>query len=115
MQALLGRTSEARWLRQARAQPRHLFPCLPQQPGCNKRLRAPADTLRRLIGMLARDAVHRSAPAGWVSPGSHGEGEHGRVMDAAACHGGTGRGAEHDHDILPVVGSATPGVARGSR
>jgi hypothetical protein len=55
MQALLGRTSEARWLRFARAQLQHLFPYLPQQPGYNKRLRALADTLRWLIGVLARD------------------------------------------------------------
>ncbi len=55
MQALLGRTSEARWLRYARAQPRHLFPYLPQQPGYNKRLRRLADTLRWLIGTHARD------------------------------------------------------------
>jgi hypothetical protein len=55
MQALLGRTSEARWLRYAHARLRHLFPYLPQQPGYNKRLRALADTLRWLIGVLARD------------------------------------------------------------
>ena len=39
MQALLGYTSEARWLRYARSHLRHLFPYLPQQPGYNKRLR----------------------------------------------------------------------------
>src|SRR3954447_25276332 len=32
MQALLGHTSEARWLRHARAHLRHLFPYLPKQP-----------------------------------------------------------------------------------
>jgi hypothetical protein len=32
-----------------------MFPYLPQQPGYNKRLRRLADTLRWLIGMLARD------------------------------------------------------------
>ena len=92
MQALLGRTSEARWLRFARARLRHLFPYLPQQPGYNKRLRALADTLRWLIGVLARDTslwaddvwvvdstpvecarsrdtVHRSALAGWAEYG----------------------------------------------
>ena len=92
MQALLGRTSEARWLRYAHAQLRHLFPYLPQQPGYNKRLRALADTLRWLIGMLARDTslwaddvwvadstpvecarsrdtVGRSALAGWAEYG----------------------------------------------
>ena len=47
MQALLGRTSEARWLRYAHAPLRHLFPHLPQQPGYNKQLRRLADTLTR--------------------------------------------------------------------
>jgi hypothetical protein len=92
MQALLGRTSEARWLRFAHAQLRHLFPYLPQQPGYNKRLRALADTLAWLIAVLARDtqlwaddvwvvdstpvecarsreAAHRSALAGWAEYG----------------------------------------------
>jgi len=35
MQAILGYTSEAKWLRHARAHLRHLFPYLPQQPGYN--------------------------------------------------------------------------------
>src|SRR5450759_3857667 len=39
MQALLGFTSEARWLRFATDHLRHLFPYLPHQPGYNKRLR----------------------------------------------------------------------------
>jgi hypothetical protein len=92
MQALLGRTSEARWLRYARTELRHLFPYVPQQPGYNKRLRALADTLRWLIGVLARDTslwtddvwvvdstpvecarsretVHRSELAGWAEYG----------------------------------------------
>ena len=55
MQALLGRTSEARWLRYARAHLRHLFPYLPKQPGYNKRLRRLGATISWLIGMLARD------------------------------------------------------------
>jgi hypothetical protein len=92
MQALLGRTSEARWLRYARTELRRLFPSLPQQPGYNKRLRALAETLRWLIGALARDTslfsddvwvadstpvecarsvatVHRSELAGWAEYG----------------------------------------------
>jgi len=92
MQALLGRTSEARWLRYAHAELRDLFPYLPQQPGYNERLRALAETLRWLISMLARDTslwtddvwiadstpvecarsratVHRSALAGWAEYG----------------------------------------------
>jgi Transposase DDE domain len=92
MQALAGRTSEFRWLRYARAELRDLFPHLPQQPGYNKRLRARADTLRWLIGALARDtslwsddvwvadstpvecarsrtAVRRSELAGWAEYG----------------------------------------------
>jgi len=55
MQALLGHTSEARWLRYTRSHLRHLFPYLPQQPGYNKRLRALGATIGWLIGILARD------------------------------------------------------------
>jgi hypothetical protein len=50
LQALLGFTSEARWIRHARAHMGHLFPYLPQQSGYNKRLRA----ARGLIGHCAR-------------------------------------------------------------
>jgi hypothetical protein len=57
MAALLGFTSERRWLRFAREQLRHLFPYLPNQPGYNKRLRNLADTLCWLITMLARDTT----------------------------------------------------------
>jgi hypothetical protein len=55
MQALLGHTSEARWLRFAGEHLRHRFPYLPKQPGYNKRLRQLAVTLNWLIGALARD------------------------------------------------------------
>jgi hypothetical protein len=53
--ALLGYTSEARWLRFARARLCQLFPYLPKQPGYNKRLRRLAATIGWLIGALARD------------------------------------------------------------
>jgi Transposase DDE domain len=53
MQALLGFTSEARWLRHARAHLGHLFPYLPQQPGYNKRLRGAASLIRQCIRILA--------------------------------------------------------------
>ncbi len=43
------------WLRHARAAMGHLFPYLPQQPGCNKRLRALAGTISALVRVLARD------------------------------------------------------------
>jgi hypothetical protein len=55
MQAMLGFTSEARWLRHARSHLRNLFPYLPQQPGYNKRLRKAADLLRRVTRLLATD------------------------------------------------------------
>jgi len=55
MQALLGFTSEARWLRYARVHLNAMFPYLPQQPGYNKRLRKLAGTISWLIGMLGRD------------------------------------------------------------
>jgi hypothetical protein len=53
LQALLGFTSEARWLRHARAHLRPLFPYLPGQPGYNKRLRKLAATMGWLIRTLA--------------------------------------------------------------
>jgi DDE family transposase len=54
MQALLGYTSEARWIRHVRASLRHLFPYVPQQPGYNKRLRAARGLVRHCIAVLAR-------------------------------------------------------------
>jgi hypothetical protein len=42
-----------------------LLPYLPQQPGYNKRLRRLADTLRWLIGVLARD-THLWTDDVWV-------------------------------------------------
>ncbi len=57
MQALPGFTSEARWLRHARAHLSHLFPYLPQQPGYNKRLRAAASMIRHCIRILTCDTT----------------------------------------------------------
>ncbi len=57
LQALLGYPSEARWLRYARAHLGHLFPYLPKQPGYNKRLRAAADLILRVIRALASDTT----------------------------------------------------------
>ena len=93
LQALLGYTSEARWLRYARAHLLPMFPQLPQQAGYNKRLRKLAATMAWLVRMLAtqtqiadddvwvvdstpvecarsRETVHRSDLAGWAEYGS---------------------------------------------
>ena len=51
-QALLGFTSEARWLRFGHIHLRDLFPYLPGQPGYNKRLRKLVGTLSWLIRAL---------------------------------------------------------------
>jgi DDE family transposase len=92
LQALLGFTSEARWIRHARAHLRHLFPYLPQQPGYNKRLRAARGLIRHCARVLAvgtslwaddvwvvdstpvecarsRETVKRSDLAGWAQYG----------------------------------------------
>jgi Transposase DDE domain len=92
MQALLGFTSEARWVRRARVHLRHLFPYLPQQPGYNKRLRAARGLVRDCARVLAastslwsddvwvvdstpvecarsRETVRRSELAGWAQYG----------------------------------------------
>lgn len=55
MQAMLGFTSEARWLRYAHSHLRPLFPYLPKQPGYNKRLRKAAGLLRHVTRLLATD------------------------------------------------------------
>jgi Transposase DDE domain len=57
MQALLGFTSEARWLRHANHHLRHLFPYLPGQSGYNKRLRRTAGLLRHAIRAVAIDTA----------------------------------------------------------
>jgi Transposase DDE domain len=57
MQALLGFTSEARWLRHASCHLRHLFPYLPGQAGYNKRLRAAAGLIRHTIRAIASDTM----------------------------------------------------------
>src|SRR5215469_11516793 len=92
MQALLGYTSEARWVRHARAHLGHLFRYLPGQPGYNRRLRAAAGLITALIRLLAADTslwtddvqvvdstpvecgrsketAHRSDLAGWAEYG----------------------------------------------
>ncbi|MFV2180016.1 IS982 family transposase [Actinomadura sp. LOL_016] len=55
MQAMLGHTSEARWLRHVRTHLWHLFPFVPLQPGYNKRLRAALPQIKRTIRTLAAD------------------------------------------------------------
>lgn len=53
MQALPGFVSERRRIRHARVHLRHLFPYLPQQPGCNKRLRKATGLIARVNRILA--------------------------------------------------------------
>lgn len=92
MQALLGYTSETRWLRYAQAHLSTMFPYLPGQSGYNKRLRKLAPTMSWLVNRLAaatsvarddvwlvdstpvecarsRETVQRSDLAGWAEYG----------------------------------------------
>jgi hypothetical protein len=55
MQVLLGYHDESRWIRYARKALIHLFPCLPKQPGYNKRLRTLGTQLAHLVAVLALD------------------------------------------------------------
>ena len=57
LQAMLGFTSERKWLRHARSYLRHLFPYLPGQSGYNKRLRKAADLIRNVTRLLAVDTT----------------------------------------------------------
>lgn len=92
MQALLGFTSEARWLRHAKENYAGMFPYLPGQSGYNKRLRRLGDCMNWLIGALierndiccddvwvvdstpvecgrSRETARRSDLAGWAEYG----------------------------------------------
>lgn len=92
MSALLGYTSERRWLRHVRTHLSQAFPYVPQQPGYNKRLRRLADTMAWLITELgstttvadddvwvvdstpiecgrSRETAQRSDLAGWAEYG----------------------------------------------
>ena len=53
IQALLGFTSEARFIRYAQNSLRDLFPYIPDRAGYNKRLRGAADMLKGVIRLLA--------------------------------------------------------------
>jgi len=55
LQALLGYTSEARFIRYAHDHLRPWFSYLPDRPGYNKRLRHAGELMRHVIGALARD------------------------------------------------------------
>ena len=54
LQALLGYTSEARFIRYAKTHLTGLFPYLPKRPGYNKRLRAATDMMRHVTAALTR-------------------------------------------------------------
>lgn len=92
LQALLGFTSERRWLRHAEADLACWFPHLPHQSGYNKRMRRLGGTLQAVIEHLARETglcsddvwvadstpvecgrsretTHRSELAGWAEYG----------------------------------------------
>lgn len=57
MQALLGFTSEHRWLRHVRSDLPGMFPNLPKQPGYNKRLRKLAGVMQAAIAHLGQDTM----------------------------------------------------------
>ena len=55
-QALMGIPSDARFLRVARKQLKHLFPSLPNRPGYLKRRQRLSGTIEALIAVFARDS-----------------------------------------------------------
>ena len=106
LQALLGFTSEARFLRYANTHLRGLFPYLPTQSGYNKRIRAAIGTLRAVIAHLvaqtssvsddvwvvdstpvecgrSRETAKRSDLAGWAEYGYCAS--HSRFFGGCAC------------------------------
>ncbi len=92
MQALLGHTSETRWLRRVHKDFQGMFPHVPKQSGYNKRVRKLAHTMAWLVAELglltsigtddvvvvdstpvecarSRETVKRSELAGWAEYG----------------------------------------------
>ena len=65
LQALLGFTSETRWLRYANTHLRGMFPDLPTQSGYNKRVRAATGMLRAVFAHLVA-CTSRSTDNVWV-------------------------------------------------
>jgi hypothetical protein len=65
LQALLGFTSEARWLRYVDTHLRGMFPYLPTQSGYNKRVRAATGMLRAVLAHLV-GRCSRSTDDVWV-------------------------------------------------
>ncbi len=57
LQALLGYTSEARFIRYAKTHLTDLFPYIPKRPGYNKRLRNSTDMMRHITAMLSRSCL----------------------------------------------------------
>ena len=55
LQALLGFTSEARFVRYAKTHLRAWFPYVPERPGYNKRLRRSGELMAHVLRALARD------------------------------------------------------------
>ncbi len=53
LQALLGYTNEARWIRHAQKHLTHLFPYILKRPGYNKRLRSSITMMTAIIRLLA--------------------------------------------------------------
>ena len=80
LQALLGFTSEARFLRYANTHLRGLFPYLPTQSGYNKRIRAAIGTLRAVIARQPGHVDLRQCAQSLVKLGLTGEEEVRRVF-----------------------------------
>jgi len=89
-QVLLGCPSERRWLRFARTRLAHLFPYLPGQPGYNKRLRAAAGLVARVIRLVV---VHTRS---WHEPV--------RLLDATPIPCATSRQTVQRSELAGIAG-----------
>jgi hypothetical protein len=68
LQALLGFTSEARFIRHAHTHLRPWFPYLPDRPGYNKRLRHSGELFQHVIATSPEPARHGTTTSGWWTP-----------------------------------------------
>jgi hypothetical protein len=90
MQVLLRFHDESRWIRYARKALIHLFPCLPKQPGYNKRLRTLSTQLAHLIAVLAVDTDLWRHPI--------------RIADSTPVQCGTSRTTAQNSDLAGWAG-----------
>ncbi|KPI23813.1 monooxygenase FAD-binding protein, partial [Actinobacteria bacterium OV320] len=110
-QALLGFTSERRWIRHAQAHLRHLFPYLPGHSGYNRRLRKATDLIAQVVNRLLATDTSLWTDTVWVVDST--PAEYGRSRETAKAIrpgrlGRTGEKADERQTLLDMLHAEPP-------